>query len=116
MIAARHDITIEQGASWRRTLVYRDSNGNPVDLSIYTGARMQVRDKIGGKVYATLTTGNSGIVFTPLAGKIELFIPKSVTSAMRFTEGVYDLFLDRAGDDADRLMQGAVLINRAVTL
>jgi len=45
MAAGRYLLTIEQGATTDLLLEYKDSNGNPVDLSGYT-ARMQIRPTI----------------------------------------------------------------------
>ena len=41
-MAAVYDITIEQGATFRLSLVWKDSSNVPVNLTGYT-ARMQVR-------------------------------------------------------------------------
>jgi hypothetical protein len=41
--AAIVNLTVEQGAYWDQPLLWKDSNGDPVDLTGYT-ADMQVRD------------------------------------------------------------------------
>ena len=55
MAAGSYSFTIEQGATTDFELVYKDSSGNPVDLTGYN-ARMQLKDSRGGSTtYLTLS-------------------------------------------------------------
>jgi hypothetical protein len=115
MAASEYTLEIEQGASFRRTLSWRQPDGTPVNLSHYTGARMEIRDRIGGKVLATLTIANGRIQLVD--NEIRIYLPKSVTTAMQLPEtgGVFDLFLDYGADDADKVVYGPVVYDKAVT-
>ena len=72
MAAGNYNFTIEQGATFTRTLKYKDSSGNPIDLSDYA-VRMQIREKISststiisltevattnGSIISVITTGD----------------------------------------------------------
>lgn len=110
---ARYDFTIFQGATFDRTITWRDGNGQEVNLTGYT-ARLQVRDRVGGEVLLDLSTGD-GITLGGPAGTIALAISAVDTAALRFSQAVYDLELTSAGDEVTRLMQGKVLLSPEVT-
>jgi hypothetical protein len=112
--AGTYNITMDQGAQWTLTVVYEDSNGNPIDLTGYT-ARMQLRKKFDSTTAVlTLATGGQGIVITPLTGTLEL---TATTAQMLAIEGgiyVYDLELTNAGV-VTRLMMGSATVRSEVT-
>jgi hypothetical protein len=117
MIAARNDIAIEQGATFLMTLSFTYADGTPVDLAGYAG-RMQVRERVGGLVLASVTEGQ-GVTVTPAQGKVEVRIPAATTRGMAFRDaeqGVYDLFVENsATGDSLRLAEGFVTLIPAVT-
>lgn len=117
MAAGRYDITIEQGATFKRTLYWQDSTGSPINLDGYA-ARMRVKDKIGGKTLLDLTTSNGGIsIATPIAGRIDLFATAVQTESIKYKKGVYDLELvaEAATPEITRVIEGKVTISREVT-
>jgi hypothetical protein len=118
MIAIRHDIDIEQGATFLMTLHFQNADGTPVDLNGYAG-QMQVRQRVGGRVLASVSEG-AGITTTSAEGKVEVRIPATVTAGMSIaspdTQGVYDLFVkNSATGDSLRLAEGFVTVIPAVT-
>jgi len=93
MAAVKLDLTIEKGASFRKTFIWKDSDKVVIDLTNYT-ARMQIRKNVNStSIIQELTTENGGISITALEGKIELYISDTDTSAMDFNKGVYDIEL-----------------------
>lgn len=114
METPRHDIEIRRGATFEIGFTYRDPQGAPVNLTGY-GGRMQVRDRIGGRVLADASTANGQMTFVELEGKVKVRIPPSVTKLITSTEGVYDLLLNAAEDDAVYLVEGDVKIHQSVT-
>src|SRR5687768_12024760 len=94
MAAANLNITIEQGATFTRSIVYNDSEGNPVDLTSVTEVRGQVRDNFASPTsYAfTLTVG------TPATdGTISWEMPASVTATFPITRSqkyFYDIEIE----------------------
>ncbi len=135
MAAGRYNFTIEQGASVNFELAYKDSEGNPVDLTGYQ-ARMQLRPtQTSDSVYITLSSSLSecgtGLNLSgsnnlnPLtSGTIGVFISAQSSSMLDFTRAYYDLELAYTssevgqGDCAvvERLLEGAVALDKNVTL
>lgn len=117
MTAAYYKIQVEQGSTWRRTLTVRDEVGDPVDLTGY-GARMQIRESMDSPdpLYSLATDGPSpGITINGPAGQLTLVIANETSSAWTWRYGVYDLELESAGGEVERLLRGEVEVDREVT-
>lgn len=127
MAAGKYSFIIEQGATTDFEIVWRDGNGNRVDLTDYH-ARMQIRSDYGsdGTLYASLTSsldsdgtglnlsGSNGT--NPLSsGSIGIFISAASSSAFNFNEAKYDLEVV-SGSYVTRLIEGKVKLNREVTV
>ena len=72
--------TIQQGASWTRTLTYADE-GVPIDLSGYT-ARMDIAHPLSGRAILELDTDNQRIVIDGPAGTIALILSTVDTASL----------------------------------
>lgn len=120
MTPFKHNISIYQGATFRKSLAWKstDENGqNPVpnNLSGWT-ARMQIRPTVDSStVLHELTSANGGIALGGALGTIDLFISDESTALIRGTRAVYDLELTSPAGDVTRLMQGSVTISPEVT-
>jgi hypothetical protein len=116
MPAAKYDFEIEQGATFRLPMVWRDAEGDPIDLSGYA-ARMQVRGKIGDDDFLFEATSgpDGGIVIDPVAGSIVVEISAVDTAAIHWRRGVYDLEIEAPDGFVTRLVQGAVSVSPEVT-
>lgn len=115
MTAAQHDIAIEQGATFRLNLVWKDSNDVPVDLTGYI-ARMQVRGSFSdANIQLNLTTENGAIVLGGAAGTIAVTAAATFTDDIKIRAGVYDLELQASDGTVTRLVQGKVKISPEVT-
>jgi hypothetical protein len=116
MAAAKLKLTIEQGATFRKTLTWKAGTpAVPVDLTGCT-ARMQIRSEItSATILVTLTTENGGIILGGAAGTIELFIDPVATAAITWTAGVYDLEVVFSLTDVRRLLYGVVAVSPEVT-
>ena len=125
MTAAKKNLTIEQGATWRDTYTLLQpapvgtpiADMLPIDLSGYS-ARMQVRpDYASTTVLIELSTDNTRITITPLTGTLALFISDADTTALAFTDAsaVYDLELIQPGGEVIRLLRGTVTLSPEVT-
>ena len=115
MTAALHDIVIEQGATFRLSLVWKDSLAVPVNLTGYT-ARMQVRRAYGDSVtQLNLTTENGSITLGGSAGTIEVVAAATMTDDIVARTGVYDLELASSSGVVTRLVEGKVTIKPEVT-
>jgi hypothetical protein len=100
------------GAAFRsKTAVLRWSV--PVDLAGYT-ARMQIRDKVGGTVLLDSATGDIALTIDNATKTVDRSIAASVTAALTWKKGVYDLELV-SGDYVVKLDSGAVTVGDEVT-
>jgi len=127
MAAGKYTFFIEQGATTDFELVWKDNNGNPVDLSSYS-ARMQIRSDYGVSLICSLSSsldadgtglnlsGSNGT--TPLAsGSIGIFISAASSSAFTFGEAKYDLELEHTSTSyVTRLIEGKVKLSKEVTV
>lgn len=118
MTAAKLDLAIEQGATWRHTLQLKSGDGESapaLDLTGYS-ARMQLRANVlSESVLLELTNANARITITPLAGTLDLLVSAADTGSMTYTKAVYDLEIESAGGEVTRVLQGSVTVSRQVT-
>jgi len=130
MPAGRYSFTIEQGATFQLSLQYKDSNGDPVDLTGYSG-RMQIRPTVASStVYLTLSSSlnpdGTGLNFSgsnndqPLSsGSIGVYIAACTSSALTFDgTAYYDLEIYSGSVPCPytvRLIEGQVQLSKEVT-
>lgn len=115
MTAATHNIVIEQGATFRLNLLWKDSAGSPVNLTGYT-ARMQVRRRYNDPdILLNFTTENGAIVLGGAAGTIQVTGLATVTDDIPAKPSVYDLELVSGSGFVTRLIEGSVTITPEVT-
>lgn len=114
MAAAKYNITIEQGATFRMSLVWKDSEGEPIELDGYA-ARMQIRQFVqSDEVLLALTTENGGIELGE-DGAITVLADAEQTETIADLNGVYDLEMVSADQTVTRLVEGRVRIIPEVT-
>lgn len=118
-VPGKLNLEIEQGADWAKSLLWKDSDGNPVDLTNFT-ARMHVRETFGAAdPLVELTTENGRIALGGAAGTIDLSLDNATTTALEYTDGrapfVYDLELVAGAGQVTRLVYGKVKVKREVT-
>jgi hypothetical protein len=106
MTAAKHHITIDQGATFRLQLTYK-IDGTAVDLSNYT-ARMQIRQEYDSESpsVSLTTAAGGGITLGGAAGTIDIEITNTQTAALPAGQLVYDLELVAPNGDVTRLIGG----------
>lgn len=128
MAAGRYLLTIEQGTTTDLLLEWKDSNGEPVDLTGYI-ARMQIRPSVDSSTkYLDITSvtasDGTGLNLTPqsgsftlpkTSGSIGLFISAQTSSNLSFSEGVYDIELQSSTGVVTRLLEGLVKLSKEVT-
>lgn len=113
MAATRFNLTIEQGATFKKRFVWRDKNGRPFKLADWT-AVMQIRPSVGSAAVIYELSSATGTILLGNNGIVELMIPSMDTESI--TEGVYDLLLMAPdGLTEVRLIQGRVAVAPGVT-
>lgn len=114
MPAAKLNLKIEQGATFRQKLTWQSDSGTPINLTGYT-ARMHIRSNVKATdILLELTTENGRISLTQLTGEINLLIDAVVTAGITWNSAVYDLELVN-GSEVVRLIQGNITVNPEVT-
>lgn len=111
MSAGTYNFTIEQGATFTRTLNWQNPDGSAINLTGYT-AKMQARDKSGNIL---IDFGASGtLTVNGSAGSVTITLPAAVTTALTFDSCKYDLKLTSVSNVA-RLVQGTITLSKEVT-
>lgn len=114
MAAAKYNLTIEQGATFVKSVTVKDfTTGVARDLTGYT-ARGQIRSD-----YAS-TTPLATFVITTLnsSGTFVFQLSAAVTAALDFESAVYDIEIEQTGSsplNVERVMQGNVYLSKEVT-
>lgn len=126
MSAGKYNLYIEQGTTFNLEVQYKDSEGNPVDLTGY-GACMQIRPSAGSPtIYLDLSSSlnpdGTGLNFSgssnnkpPTSGSIAIYISAATSSMLTFGQAVYDLEVF-SGSYTTRLIEGGVRLSKEVTI
>jgi len=130
MPAGKYNFIIEQGSTFQLNLQYKDSNGDPVDLTDYTG-RLQIRPSVqSDTVYLTLSSSlqsdGTGLNFSgsnndqpPTSGSIGVIIASCTSSLLTFDgDAYYDLEIYSGSGDCPytvRIIEGRVQLSKEVT-
>lgn len=121
MPASKYDFTIEQGSSFRLSLIYKDNNGDPIDLTNWCARLIWTTNSNVNQTFITTNNDYSVYKFTIEAqlGKLTLLIPPDTTNGFTFNTAKYDLelqsdedFYNGGGKDIIRLLCGTATINK----
>lgn len=114
MIAGVHNFTIDQGATWNRTVELQNPDETPYNLTGYT-ARMQIRrETTSSTVMMSLTTENGRITLGGALGTIALSLTDELTATIPY-DGVYDLEIVSGSGEVYRVIKGIIRLNPEVT-
>lgn len=115
-MAGIKNFKVDQSTNFTFTLIYKDPDGDPIDLTQYR-VFMDIKSAPGSKkVLASLTQG-SGITITPLQGKIEVNAAPDKTSKFAYPKSAYDLVVEHIPTgQLTRLLEGWLEVSRAVTV
>lgn len=113
MSAATYNVIIDQGANWQVNLSYKDSNGDPVNLTGYT-AQLQLRTSYDAALASLNLSTGSGITITANSGLIAINATASQTGALVAGDYVYDLEITLSGV-VTRIIQGRATVRPQVT-
>ena len=119
--AGIHHFLCDQGATFRKTITLKESDGSLVNLSGYT-ARMKIKDEVGGTLIKSLTSASGGGLSiggsagNNANGEIDILISASDTASFSAPiTAVYDIETVTSGGIVDRILQGKFVINPEVT-
>ena len=115
MLPASYDFVLRQGSTWNQSIVWKDSNGVPVNLTGYS-ARMQIRPQVNSEtVIVELTSENGRIDIDAPSGKLTLSLDAETTAGICQSTGVYDIELESLDGTVTAILAGSVKIGREVT-
>jgi hypothetical protein len=100
MAASKYDFAIEQGTSFKISLIYKDANGNPIDLTNWCA---RLTWKTNTNIVQTFSSENTDynvykFIIDEPAGKLTLMLPATTTNGFNFTTAKYDLELQSPDD------------------
>ena len=90
------------------------SYNTPVDMTAMT-ARKSIKDKVGGSELLRLSTLDGTIVLDEATCTITITLPATVTAALTWKGGVYDLELEAIDGTVTCLLAGKVKVTDEVT-
>ena len=115
MTAAIYNATIDQGATFQLTVVYKDDAGLPINLTGYTAALQVRQNYYDTTALLTLTSPSAGIVITGATGTIAITMTDVQTGSLDEGFYVYDLEISSSGGTVTRLIQGQFTVSPEVT-
>lgn len=120
MKASLYDFTIDQGSSFRLSFIYKDSEGNAIDLTGWCARLVWKTNQGNVQTFITTNLDYSTYKFTiePLIGTVTLLLPPTTTNNWSFNTAKYDLELQSdddiytgGGKNIIRLLYGTVTLN-----
>jgi len=115
-MAVQKNFEVDQNATFSFIVEYKDSSGDPIDLT-GASAKMQVRDTKGGtKLAVTLTSPSGGITIDPLLGKLTIKMTPTQTSKLFYPKSEYDIMLTDSMANKIKLLEGFFTLSRSVTI
>lgn len=94
MAASKYDFSIEQGSSFKLSIVYKDANGVPIDLTGYC-ARIIWKTNTGSlQVFSSDNNDSPGVYKFQIndeQGKLTFMLPSHTTNLFKFRSARYDL-------------------------
>jgi len=119
MPASKYDFSIEQGTSFKLSLIYKDSNNSPINITNWCARLIWTTDDGIIQIFSTNNTDYSIYKFqiTGVDGKLLLQLPADTTNTFVFNKAKYDLELESphdmytgGGKEIIRLIFGTVKI------
>lgn len=121
MGASQYNFNIEQGSSFKMSLIYKDSNGDAIDI---TGWCARLTWKTNNNITQIFSSDNIdksiyNFYLEGSIGKINLLFPASTTNDFAFSTAKYDLELqsnvdhyNQGGKYTIRLLYGTVTVQK----
>lgn len=118
-MAAKHNIVIEQGATFPLYVTWKDPAGNAIDL---TGFRVRMQVRQTAESASTLVDFDSddlaageSIDTLDDSGVISIKFAPSVTTSLTFKAADWDLTVESPGGEVTRLLEGKASVSLGVT-
>ena len=109
-MATKANLIIDQGTTFNTTVNLTDTNGDPVDLTGYTGAAQMRKSYTSSNAAATFTVSTGGS-----QGTITLALTAHATSNIAGGRYLYDVELTDSSNTISRVFEGIVTVNPNIT-
>lgn len=86
------NFNVIQGDNFQLNIFYKDSEGQPINLTNYN-VKCEVRDSFGGKISCATAVPGDGITITPSTGKIAIDFVASKTIKFTVPKAVWQVQL-----------------------
>ena len=107
-MATTVNLLIDQGATFSTMIDLVDQNGDPIDLSSYTGAsQMRKHYTSSNSISFTVGLSNTGVV--------TLGLTAAQTAALTAGRYVYDVEVTDGASNVSRIVEGIVTVSPNVT-
>ncbi len=113
-LPGKHDFAMISNEAFVRLIQWKDSDGNPVDLTGYS-AVMTLRHRRGFSTHIARWTSSDRISFTTGQGLIKISVPKTVVQLLSFSRCYYDLVMTATGAEPLNLLEGYVTYTVGIT-
>jgi len=119
MPASKYDFSIERGSSYKLSLVYKNNDEVPIDLTNWCARLTWTTNEETSQTFSTTNTDFSLYKFQIFGseGKLLLQIPAATTNLFTFESAKYDLELESpyelysgGGNEIIRLLYGTIKI------
>lgn len=115
-MAGQKNFEVDQNTTFTFIVEYKDSDGDPIDLT-GASAKLQVRDTKGGpKLAFTLTSPSGGITIDAPSGKITVTMTPAQTNKLFYPKSSYDLMVTELNSVKTKLVEGFIMLSRSVTI
>lgn len=108
-MATKANITVDQGTTFSTTITLTDDNGDPIDLTGYTG-RSQMR-----KHYTSSNSVSFTVSLGGTNGVVSLGLTSTQTANLIPGRYVYDVEVVSSANVVSRIVEGIVTITPEVT-
>ena len=108
-MATKANITVDQGTTFSTTISLTDDNGDPIDLTGYTG-RSQMR-----KHYTSSNSQSFSVSLSNTEGTVALSLTAAQTANLTAGRYVYDVEVVSAANVVSRIIEGIVTVTPEVT-
>jgi len=108
--------TIYQGEDWSRSFTFADSSSHPIDLTTYTAAEAEIREKAGGDLLLTYSL-DSGLTVGGSGNATLIWVIGHADTATLATGHTlrYDLWLTDASGNRNPYLAGSITVASRIT-
>jgi len=112
MAAGYQELFIEQGSDYNTSIILDDVNGEPMNLTDYTG-----KSQIRKSYYSSNATAEFVVsINDPTSGTITLDLSANTTSNIAAGRYVYDVFIKSDANVKTKVLEGIVNVLPQVTV